>query len=60
VFKNKIILNFVKFVATKRVLKKIFPSSLLVVVGSGTRNGKKSGCGGQDEQDGSATLVTGF
>jgi hypothetical protein len=52
-----------KFVPTNRVFQKFFPSSLLVVVGSGirgTRNGKKSGSGGQDKQAGSATLVTGF
>ncbi len=52
-FKNKIIYNFVKFVATKKVWQQIFfpPFSFVVVFGSGIwgRRWVKSGSGIQDK-----------
>ncbi len=45
-FENKIILNCVIIVATKKVGQQIFPPSFFVaVVGSGIRDGQKSGSG---------------
>jgi hypothetical protein len=51
-FKNKIILNFVKFLA--KIVKK--PNNF-VVVGSGIWHGQKSRSGIQDKHPGSATLI---
>jgi hypothetical protein len=63
-FKNKIILNFVKFVATKIGMTTNFfsPLSFVEVFNSGIRDpgswlGKKSGSGIQDKHSGSATLI---
>jgi hypothetical protein len=58
-FKNKILFNFVKFVATKKGMTKKFfhPSSLLRFLDPGSGMGKKSGCGIRDKHPGSTTLV---
>jgi hypothetical protein len=63
-FKNKIIYNFVKFVATKKGMTTKFfysPLTFVDVIGSGIRDpgsrmGKKSGSRIRDKHPGSATL----
>ncbi len=56
--KTKIIYNFVKFVATYKVMTTNFfsPLSFVAVFGSGIRDGQKSGSGIRDKHLGSATL----
>ncbi len=65
-FKNKIILHFVKFVATKKCLTTTFfsPLSFVAVFGSGTRdpgsgmgNNQDPGSGIRDKHPGFATLI---
>ncbi len=60
-FKNKIIFNFVKFVATKKVWQRIFchPSLLLLFLdpGSGMCKNQDPGSGIRDKHPGFATLV---
>ncbi len=63
-FKNKIISNFVKFVATKKGMTTSFfsPLSFVVVLDLGSEirdpGWKKSGSGIRDKHPGSATLLT--